>query len=669
MNDIDRHHHRLIDPPLTRQIRAYSSPKMEIEVQSTPPLSPETDPTLAANHDIIDHSSSSSSDPSSSIDPSSIDHPTGPIIESDGIDEGLLSHHLSELDIRYFPALHRSSRYMLIRNLQSSLFGSVKLARDMQSLKKVAIKISMRKLAQTGRSKNGSRVLENVKREVHVMKFIKGVVQNYLHEADMRPPQASNTPLLMAVPPSIPIASSSFPSSSSSSSSASSSSFSSSLIQQENKKRKNNPSLQFAVTPSPSDLNDNSPTINSNSNTGSPTLKSEEGDTGSMELMEISRSDLVPVSRPFYENSMESDYPLPPGADNICMIIEELEDEHFHYLITEYIDGSDLHSLLVSIPDHRLREDQAKFLFRQLIMAVYFLHSHNVAHLDLSLENVCVDRESGKIKLIDFGVAAIHPRAEQKSSSTSPPSANTTPSTSLPTRSTDYNQLLPDNDNNKQLIVGSNTSLGFINGLGMNGNHRIAPRWPSPLSDVPLMSFVCAAIPDKHRQPGKIGYQSPELHNGMPFDAFANDLFSCGVILYSLVTGRPPWVYPHPSDPWFKLIASGQWLQLIQHVKNNAAQYYREAADEEKPSNDINGSGGTGGGFRSSDFLANRQRALEYLRMYDGLSSSLLQLLDSLLKPQAQRMRIEQVINHPWLVHPAPPLQRLHLTTTKMVTV
>ena len=37
------------------------------------------------------------------------------------------------------------------------------------------------------------------------------------------------------------------------------------------------------------------------------------------------------------------------------------------------------------------------------------MHAHSVAHLDLSLENICMD-SSGRVRLIDFGLAAQHPR-------------------------------------------------------------------------------------------------------------------------------------------------------------------------------------------------------------------------------------------------------------------
>lgn len=41
--------------------------------------------------------------------------------------------------------------------------------------------------------------------------------------------------------------------------------------------------------------------------------------------------------------------------------------------------------------------------------AVYFLHTHNIAHRDIKLENIVVDETRDRILLIDFGSIAASP--------------------------------------------------------------------------------------------------------------------------------------------------------------------------------------------------------------------------------------------------------------------
>lgn len=70
-----------------------------------------------------------------------------------------------------------------------------------------------------------------------------------------------------------------------------------------------------------------------------------------------------------------------------------------HYQVLEFIDGNDLHNEIAS----------GVFVvktshFLQLAEALLFLHSHQICHLDLSLENILIDSNQ-RLRLCDFGMA------------------------------------------------------------------------------------------------------------------------------------------------------------------------------------------------------------------------------------------------------------------------
>jgi serine/threonine protein kinase len=64
-------------------------------------------------------------------------------------------------------------------------------------------------------------------------------------------------------------------------------------------------------------------------------------------------------------------------------------------------------SLLKSLKaSHKFTEPDAKIIFKKILLGVEYLQSLNIAHRDLKLENIIIDKNKG-IKLIDFGFAAI----------------------------------------------------------------------------------------------------------------------------------------------------------------------------------------------------------------------------------------------------------------------
>jgi serine/threonine protein kinase len=73
-----------------------------------------------------------------------------------------------------------------------------------------------------------------------------------------------------------------------------------------------------------------------------------------------------------------------------------------HYFVQDYLGENNLWELL---DFQAFNETQAKFILRQLISGVEYLHCNNVAHGDIKPENLFLDKD-GNLKLNNFDVCS-----------------------------------------------------------------------------------------------------------------------------------------------------------------------------------------------------------------------------------------------------------------------
>jgi len=94
---------------------------------------------------------------------------------------------------------------------------------------------------------------------------------------------------------------------------------------------------------------------------------------------------------------------------NVVSILEYGQDENRPFIIMEYVDGVSVHRLI----KHRLKHGRGISLRRslsimsQLLKALHTAHELNIVHRDVKASNVLILKESGRIKLADFGMARI----------------------------------------------------------------------------------------------------------------------------------------------------------------------------------------------------------------------------------------------------------------------
>ena len=57
---------------------------------------------------------------------------------------------------------------------------------------------------------------------------------------------------------------------------------------------------------------------------------------------------------------------------------------------------------------------------------------------------------------------------------------------------------------------------------------------------------------------GTLNYMAPELHEKVDYEPQAIDLFSCAIILFIMVCGRPPFTQAQPNDPLYRCIVANR---------------------------------------------------------------------------------------------------------------
>lgn len=89
---------------------------------------------------------------------------------------------------------------------------------------------------------------------------------------------------------------------------------------------------------------------------------------------------------------------------NIIKLLDIVVSTDYTHLILEYCEGMNMYELMHNRRGKGISENYARRIFIQLLDAVHYLHSQNIYHRDLKLDNIMIDR-SGKVTLIDFGFA------------------------------------------------------------------------------------------------------------------------------------------------------------------------------------------------------------------------------------------------------------------------
>ncbi len=169
---------------------------------------------------------------------------------------------------------------------------------------------------------------------------------------------------------------------------------------------------------------------------------------------------------------------------NIITIYEIGEASGSHFIVTEYIEGETLRRRMRR---EQMSVDESLRVALQIADALSAAHKAGIVHRDVKPENVML-RPDGYVKVLDFGLAKL---AERREGGDSDPEAPT-------------------------LALASS----------------------NPFSLVSTNPGVVM---------GTVNYMSPEQARGLDVDA-RTDIFSLGVVLYEMLSGREPFAGETPTD-------------------------------------------------------------------------------------------------------------------------
>jgi len=89
--------------------------------------------------------------------------------------------------------------------------------------------------------------------------------------------------------------------------------------------------------------------------------------------------------------------------ENVVKIQDVFETDDSICIVLDYVPGGDLFDYIVR--HVRLKEDEAKRIFRQLIAGIGHCHEQKVVHRDLKPENILMDANFN-VKIADFGLSS-----------------------------------------------------------------------------------------------------------------------------------------------------------------------------------------------------------------------------------------------------------------------
>lgn len=103
---------------------------------------------------------------------------------------------------------------------------------------------------------------------------------------------------------------------------------------------------------------------------------------------------------------------------NIVQIHDIFRENNTAYYVMEYIDGNSLGDIVKT--QGALPETKAVEIIKKVAVALDYIHTKNINHLDVKPNNIMVCHNDGEVILIDFGVAKQYDEETKEGTTTTP---------------------------------------------------------------------------------------------------------------------------------------------------------------------------------------------------------------------------------------------------------
>ena len=237
--------------------------------------------------------------------------------------------------------------------------------------------------------------------------------------------------------------------------------------------------------------------------------------------------------------------------------------DHYEVLLQQYANQGDLFDFMYL---HRfIPEKCAQPIMGQILSAVNHLHSLGIAHMDIKLENIVLDKPSPEsscvAKLCDFGLAKIQSFHDEVSSLTDPCGT--------------FSHMAPEmihsgawvNVDRVTPFVGKSTDDFYIPSSVYGRAH---PYYPCPsINDINKDGW---ALPH--------GAASDAASDDILFNGYKTDMWSLGVCFFNIVTGLEPVREATLLCNWFRVLFVSHdafWKRMnvtldVEHIPHPSAE-------------------------------------------------------------------------------------------------